>query len=112
MDEMNNTMMNEVNETEATTDMVPSETETVVTSEGSTDSGESSSTASAAIVVGVFALAGYGAFTLGKKIAGKVVPVVKDKISKHKKAKEEPSEPVGIEVEAKEVETENEPNEK
>lgn len=109
MEEMNNTMMsNEVEETEVTTDMVPSEPETVVTSEDSTESNESSGMAGAAIFLGVCALAGYGAYTIGKKVVGKVAPAVKDKLSKFKKPKEEgePSEPVDIEVEASEVEPE------
>lgn len=106
MDEMNNTMMNEVNETEATTDMVPSETEAIVTNDSSTDSGESAGMAGVAIFAGVCALAGYGAYTLGKKIVGKAAPVVKGALSNLRKPKEESAEPVDIEVEAKEVETE------
>lgn len=108
MDEMNNTMMNEVSEIEVT-DIVPEETTNLVYDEGSTEE-KSSGGLAGMLVVGAVALAGYGIGKLGEKVIKKVIktvgPKVKNKIRSMKTMKTESDEPVDIEVEAEEVETE------
>ena len=87
MDEMNT--MNEVMDTE-NTDMVPTQDENLVMTEDNAE--ETSGGIPAMLVIGAVALAGYGIGKLGEK--------------KHKGAEE--SEPVDVEVEATEVEPEEE----
>ena len=99
MDEMNT--MNEVMDTE-NTNMVPTQDE-------EDNAEETSSGIPAMLVVGAVALAGYGIGKLGEKVIRKVAPAIKAKVSglkKHKGAEE--SEPVEVEVEATEVEPEEE----
>lgn len=109
MDEMNT--MNEVMDTE-NTDMVPTQDENLVMTE---DNAEDTSSGIPAMLVvgavaGAVALAGYGIGKLGEKvIRKKVAPAIKAKVAglkKHKGAEE--SEPVDVEVEATEVEPEEE----
>lgn len=104
MDEMNT--MNEVMDTE-NTDMVPTQDENLVMTEDNAE--DTSSGIPAMLVVGAVALAGYGIGKLGEKVIRKVAPAIKAKVSslkKHKGAEE--SEPVDVEVEATEVEPEEE----
>ena len=104
MDEMNT--MNEVMDTE-NTDMVPTQDENLVMMEDNAE--ETSGGIPAMLVVGAVALAGYGIGKLGEKVIRKVAPAIKAKVAglkKHKGA-EEP-EPVDVEVEATEVEPEEE----
>ena len=105
MDEMNT--MNEVMDTE-NTDMVPTQDENLVMTEDNAE--DTSSGIPAMLVVGAVALAGYGIGKLGEKvIRKKVAPAIKAKVAglkKHKGAEE--SEPVDVEVEATEVEPEEE----
>lgn len=104
MDEMNT--MNEVMDTE-NTDMVPTQDENLVMTEDNAE--DTSSGIPAMLVVGAVALAGYGIGKLGEKVIRKVAPAIKAKVAglkKHKGA-EEP-EPVDVEVEATEVEPEEE----
>lgn len=101
MDEMNT--MNEVMDT----DMVPTQDENLVMTEDNAE--ETSGGIPAMLVVGAVALAGYGIGKLGEKVIRKVGPAIKAKVSglkKHKGAEE--SEPVDVEVEATEVEPEEE----
>ena len=101
MDEMNT--MNEVMDT----DMVPTQDENLVMTEDNAE--ETSGGIPAMLVVGAVALAGYGIGKLGEKVIRKVAPAIKAKVSglkKHKGAEE--SEPVDVEVEATEVEPEEE----
>lgn len=104
MDEMNT--MNEVMDTE-NTDMVPAQDENLVMTEDNAE--DTSSGIPAMLVVGAVALAGYGIGKLGEKVIRKVAPAIKAKVAglkKHKGAEE--SEPVDVEVEATEVEPEEE----
>lgn len=108
MDEMNT--MNEVMDTE-NTDMVPTQDENLVMTEDNAE--ETSGGIPAMLVIGAVAgavaLAGYGIGKLGEKVIRKVGPAIKAKVSglkKHKGAEE--SEPVYVEVEATEVEPEEE----
>lgn len=104
MDEMNT--MNEVMETE-NTDMVPTQDENLVMTEDNAE--DTSSGIPAMLVVGAVALAGYGIGKLSEKVIRKVAPAIKAKVAglkKHKGAEE--SEPVEVEVEATEVEPEEE----
>lgn len=104
MDEMNT--MNEVMDTE-NTDMVPTQDENLVMTEDNAE--DTSSGIPAMLVVGAVALAGYGIGKLGEKVIRKVAPAIKAKVAglkKHKGAEE--SEPVEVEVEATEVEPEEE----
>ena len=104
MDEMNT--MNEVMDTE-NTNMVPTQDENLVMSEDNAE--ETSGGIPAMLVVGAVALAGYGIGKLGEKVIRKVAPAIKAKVAglkKHKGAEE--SEPVDVEVEATEVEPEEE----
>lgn len=104
MDEMNT--MNEVMDTE-NTNMVPTQDENLVMTEDNAE--DTSSGIPAMLVVGAVALAGYGIGKLGEKVIRKVGPAIKTKVSglkKHKGAAE--SEPVDVEVEATEVEPEEE----
>lgn len=104
MDEMNT--MNEVMDTE-NTDMVPTQDENLVMTEDNAE--DTSSGIPAMLVVGAVALAGYGIGKLGEKVVRKVAPAIKAKVSslkKHKGAEE--SKPVDVEVEATEVEPEEE----
>lgn len=94
MDEMNT--MNEVMDTE-NTNMVPTQDENLVMTEDNAE--ETSGGIPAMLVVG----------KLGEKVIRKVGPAIKAKVSglkKHKGAEE--SEPVDVEVEATEVEPEEE----
>lgn len=104
MDEMNT--MNEVMDTE-NTDMVPTQDENLVMTEDNAE--DTSSGIPAMLVVGAVALAGYGIGKLGEKVIRKVAPAIKAKVSSLKKHKgaEEPK-PVDVEVEATEVEPEEE----
>ena len=105
MDEMNT--MNEVMDTESA-DMVPAQDDNyLVMTEDNAE--ETSSGIPAMLVVGAVALAGYGIGKLSEKVIRKVGPAIKAKVSglkKHKGAEE--SEPVEVEVEATEVEPEEE----
>ena len=104
MDEMNT--MNEVMDTE-NTDMVPTQDENLVMTEDNAE--DTSSGIPAMLVVGAVALAGYGIGKLGEKVIRKVAPAIKAKVAglkKHKGAEE--SEPVDVEIEATEVEPEEE----
>lgn len=104
MDEMNT--MNEVMDTE-NTNMVPTQDENLVMTEDNIE--DTSSGIPAMLVVGAVALAGYGIGKLGEKVIRKVAPAIKAKVAglkKHKGAEE--SEPVEVEVEATEVEPEEE----
>ena len=104
MDEMNT--MNEVMDTE-NTDMVPTQDENLVMTEDNIE--ETSGGVPAMLVVGAVALAGYGIGKLGEKVIAFVGPAIKAKVAglkKHKGAEE--SEPVNVEVEATEVEPEEE----
>lgn len=104
MDEMNT--MNEVMDTE-NTNMVPTQDENLVMTEDNAE--DTSSGIPTMLVVGAVALAGYGIGKLGEKVIRKVCPAIKAKVSglnKHKGAEE--SEPVDVEVEATEVEPEEE----
>lgn len=104
MDEMNT--MNEVMDTE-NTDMVPTQDENLVMTEDNAE--DTSSGIPVMLVVGAVALAGYGIGKLGEKAIRKVAPAIKAKVAglkKHKGAEE--SEPVDVEVEATEVEPEEE----
>lgn len=104
MDEMNT--MNEVMDTE-NTDMVPTQDENLVMTEDNIE--ETSGGVPAALIVSGVMLAGYVAGKLGEKLAEKVAPAIKAKVAglkKHKGA-EEPK-PVDVEVEATEVEPEEE----
>ena len=104
MDEMNT--MNEVMDTE-NTDMVPTQDENLVMTEDNAE--DTSGGIPAMLVVGAVALAGYGIGKLGEKVIRKVAPAIKVKVAglkKHKGAEE--SEPVDVEVEATEVEPEEE----
>ena len=104
MDEMNT--MNEVMDTE-NTNMVPTQDENLVMTEDNAE--DTSSGIPAMLVVGAVALAGYGIGKLGEKVIRKVAPAIKAKVAglkKHKGAEE--SEPVNVEVEATEVEPEEE----
>lgn len=105
MDEMNT--MNEVMDTE-NTNMVPTQDENLVMTEDNAE--ETSGGIPAMLVIGAVALAGYGIGKLGEKvIRKKVAPAIKAKVAglkKHKGAEE--SEPVDVEVEATEVEPEEE----
>lgn len=104
MDEMNT--MNEVMDTE-NTNMVPTQDENLVMTEDNAE--DTSSGIPAMLVVGAVALAGYGIGKLGEKVIRKVAPAIKAKVAglkKHKGAEE--SEPVDVEVEATEVEPEEE----
>lgn len=105
MDEMNT--MNEVMDTE-NTDMVPTQDENLVMTEDNAE--ETSGGIPAMLVIGAVALAGYGIGKLGENvIRKKVAPAIKAKVAglkKHKGAEE--SEPVDVEVEATEVEPEEE----
>lgn len=104
MDEMNT--MNEVMDTE-NTDMVPTQDENLVMTEDNAE--DTSSGIPVLLVAGAVALAGYGIGKLGEKIVRKVAPAIKAKVAglkKHKGAEE--SEPVEVEVEATEVEPEEE----
>ena len=104
MDEMNT--MNELMDTE-NTDMVPTQDEKLVMTEDNAE--DTSSGIPAMLVVGAVALAGYGIGKLGEKVIRKVAPAIKAKVAglkKHKGAEE--SEPVDVEVEATEVEPEEE----
>lgn len=104
MDEMNT--MNEVMDTE-NTDMVPTQDENLVMTEDNAE--DTSSGIPAMLVVGAVALAGYGIGKLGEKVIRKVAPAINAKVSglkKHKGAEE--SDLVDVEVEATEVEPEEE----
>lgn len=104
MDEMNT--MNEVMDTE-NTNMVPTQDENLVMTEDNAE--DTSNGIPAMLVVGAVALAGYGIGKLGEKVIRKVAPAIKAKVAglkKHKGAEE--SEPVDVEVEATEVEPEEE----
>lgn len=104
MDEMNT--MNEVMDTE-NTNMVPTQDENLVMTEDNAE--DTSSGIPAMLVVGAVALAGYGIGKLGEKVIRKVAPAIKAKVAglkKHKGAEE--SEPVEVEVEATEVEPDEE----
>lgn len=104
MDEMNT--MNEAMDTE-NTDMVPTQDENLVMTEDNAE--DTSSGIPVMLVVGAVALAGYGIGKLGEKVIRKVAPAIKAKVAglkKHKGAEE--SEPVDVEVEATEVEPEEE----
>ena len=104
MDEMNT--MNEVMDTE-NTNMVPTQDENLVMTEDNAE--DTSSGIPAMLVVGAVALAGYGIGKLGEKVIRKVAPAIKAKVAglkKHKGAEE--SKPVDVEVEATEVEPEEE----
>lgn len=104
MDEMNT--MNEVMDTE-NTNMVPTQDENLVMTEDNAE--ETSGGIPAMLVVGAVALAGYGIGKLGEKVIRKVAPAIKAKVSGLKKRKgAEESEPVDVEVEATEVEPEEE----
>lgn len=104
MDEMNT--MNEVMDTE-NTDMVPTQDENLVITEDNAE--DTSSGIPAMLVVGAVALAGYGIGKLGEKVIRKVAPAIKVKVAGLKKHKgDEESEPVEVEVEATEVEPEEE----
>lgn len=104
MDEMNT--MNEVMDTE-NTDMVPTQDENLVMTEDNAE--DTSSGIPAMLVVGAVALAGYGIGKLGEKVIRKVAPAIKAKVAGLKKHKgDEESEPVEVEVEATEVEPEEE----
>ena len=104
MDEMNT--MNEVMDTE-NTDMVPTQDENLVMTEDNIE--ETSGGVPVLLVAGAVALAGYGIGKLGEKVVRKIAPAIKAKVAglkKHKGA-EEPK-PVDVEVEATEVEPEEE----
>ena len=104
MDEMNT--MNEVMDTE-NTDMVPTQDENLVMTEDNAE--DTSSGIPAMLVIGAVALAGYGIGKLGEKVTRKVALAIKAKVAglkKHKGAEE--FEPVDVEVEATEVEPEEE----
>lgn len=104
MDEMNT--MNEVMDTE-NTNMVPTQDENLVMTEDNIE--ETSGGVPAALIVGGVMLAGYVVGRLGEKVVRKVAPAIKAKVSslkKHKGAEE--SEPVDVEVEATEVEPDEE----
>lgn len=104
MDEMNT--MNEVMDTE-NTNMVPTQDENLVMTEDNAE--DTSGGIPAMLVVGAVALAGYGIGKLGEKVIRKVAPAIKTKVAglkKHKGAEE--SEPVDVEIEATEVEPEEE----
>lgn len=104
MDEMNT--MNEVMDTE-NTNMVPTQDENLVMTEDNAE--DTSSGIPAMLVVGAVALAGYGIGKLGEKVIRKVAPAIKAKVAGLKKHKgDEESEPVEVEVEATEVEPEEE----
>lgn len=111
MDEMNT--MNEVMDTE-NTNMVPTQDENLVmTEDNAEETEETSGGIPAALIVSGVMLAGYAIGKLGEKLAEesirKVVPAIKAKVAglkKHKGAEE--SEPVDVEVEATEVEPEEE----
>lgn len=104
MDEMNT--MNEVMDTE-NTNMVPTQDENLVMTEDNAE--ETSGGIPAMLVVGAVALAGYGIGKLGEKVIRKVAPAIKAKVAGLKKNKgAEESEPVDVEVEATEVEPEEE----
>lgn len=104
MDEMNT--MNEVMDTE-NTDMVPTQDENLVMTEDNAE--DTSSGIPAMLVVGAVALAGYGIGKLGEKVIRKVAPAIKAKVAGLKKHKgDEESEPVDVEVEATDVEPEEE----
>lgn len=104
MDEMNT--MNEVMDTE-NTDMVPTQDENLVMTEDNAE--DTSSGIPVMLVVGAVALAGYGIGKLGEKVIRKVAPAIKAKVAGLKKHKgTEESEPVDVEVEATEVEPEEE----
>lgn len=104
MDEMNT--MNEVMDTE-NTDMMPTQDENLVMTEDNAE--DTSSGIPAMLVVGAVALAGYGIGKLGEKVIRKVAPAIKAKVAGLKKHKgDEESEPVEVEVEATEVEPEEE----
>lgn len=113
MDEMNT--MNEVMDTE-NTNMVPTQDENLVMTEDNieeTSGEETSGGVPAALIVSGVMLAGYVAGKLGEKLAEKVVrkvaPAIKAKVAGLKKHKgDEESEPVEVEVEATEVEPEEE----
>lgn len=99
MDEMNT--MNEVMDTENTED------ENLVMTEDNAE--ETSGGIPAMLVVGAVALAGYGIGKLGEKVIRKVAPAIKAKVAGLKKHKgDEESEPVDVEVEATDVEPEEE----
>lgn len=104
MDEMNT--MNEVMDTE-NTNMVPTQDENLVMTEDNAE--ETSGGIPAMLVVGAVALAGYGIGKLGEKVIRRIAPAIKAKVAglkKHKGAEE--SESVDVEVEATEVEPEEE----
>lgn len=117
MEEMNNTMMNnEVEETGVTTDMVPSSETDVDTAASCDELTEGSSSVSKLVFVagvGFVALAAIGAKTAISWGAPKVVNgakkvggLFKSIFIEKPKEEGEPSEPVDIEVEASEVEPE------
>ena len=104
MDEMNT--MNEVMDTE-NTNMVPTQDENLVMTEDNIE--ETSGGVPAELIVGGFMLAGYAVGKLAEESIRKLIPWVKTKVSglkKHKGAEE--SKPVEVEVEATEVEPEEE----
>lgn len=104
MDEMNT--MNEVMDTE-NTNMVPTQDENLVMTEDNAE--DTSSGIPAMLAVGAVALAGYCIGKLGEKVIRKVAPAIKAKVAGLKKHKgDEESEPVEVEVEATEVEPEEE----
>lgn len=108
MDEMNT--MNEVMDTE-NTDMVPTQDENLVMTEDNTE--ETSGGVPVMLVFGAVALAGYGIGKLVEKPIGKLVSWGKTRVTgltkrmKKNKGAEE-SKPVEVEVEATEVEPEEE----
>ena len=104
MDEMNT--MNKVMDTE-NTDMVPTQDENLVMTEDNIE--ETSGGVPAALIVSGVMLAGYAIGKLGEKVIRKVAPAIKAKVAGLKKHKgDEESEPVEVEVEATEVEPEEE----
>lgn len=108
MDEMNT--MNEVMDTE-NTDMVPTQDENLVMTEDNIE--ETSGGVPAALIVGGVMLAGYVVGKLGEKPIRKLVSWGKTKVTgltKHMKKSKgaEESDPVDVEVEATEVEPEEE----
>lgn len=109
MDEMNT--MNEVMNTEETTNMVPAQDDNYLVMTEDNSSEEDSGKLGAMLVVGAVALGGYVVGKIGEKLVKKVGPKIKAKFGgpKKHKAETEESEPVDVELEATEVE---EPEEK
>lgn len=109
MDEMNNTMNEVMDTAETTTDLVAPEAENLVPVEDSNEN-ESSGALGAMVLVGAIALAGYAVGKVGEKVVRKIGPSIKNRfdVIKSRKTKKVGKSDEPIEVEAEEVEPENE----